>query len=39
MTYKIPKPYVTNQTRTKDGLPTIYYVETVLACNLKCLSV
>ncbi len=36
MTYKIPKPYVTNQTRTKDGLPTIYYVETVLACNLKC---
>jgi MoaA/NifB/PqqE/SkfB family radical SAM enzyme len=36
MTYKIPKPYVRHMMPTKEGMPSVYYVETVLACNLKC---
>ena len=36
MTYSIPKPYVHSHLPTKSGLPTTYYIETVLACNLGC---
>lgn len=36
MTYKIPKPYIPVHKPTTDGIPTVYYIETVLACNLAC---
>jgi len=35
MKFKI-KPYISKHSPTSEGLPTVYYVETVLACNLKC---
>ena len=35
MTYKIPKPYIPVHKPTVN-LPTVYYIETVLACNLAC---
>ena len=36
MTYKIPKPYIPVHKPTVDGIPSVYYIETVLACNLAC---
>jgi radical SAM protein with 4Fe4S-binding SPASM domain len=30
------KPYIPKHSPTTEGLPTVYYIETVLACNLKC---
>jgi len=35
-THKAIKPYVENQELIKEGLPTVFRVETVLACNLAC---
>ena len=33
---KALKPYVENTIPTKEGMPTVFNVETVLACNLSC---
>ena len=33
---KKPKPFIANHQPSADGLPTVFYVETVLACNLAC---
>jgi hypothetical protein len=30
------KPYVETDIPTKEGMPTVFIVETVLACNLSC---
>jgi len=31
-----PPPFIRYPKPTKDGMPTVFYVETVLACNLAC---
>ncbi len=31
-----PKPFIADHQPSSDGMPTVFYVETVLACNLAC---
>ena len=32
----VPRPYYELHEETSEGLPTTYYVETAMACNLAC---
>ena len=34
--FNIPPPYFDDLSEPLNGLPTIFYVETVMACNLGC---
>jgi hypothetical protein len=33
---RVIKPYVETDIPTKEGMPTVFNIETVLACNLSC---